>query len=160
MLAQLGGNRMKRNIVLAVPLLFFGPAAFAATASSNSGLSLAALVAQYSPLVTTAEKAVLNAYLGGRATAHFPPGKTIVVKADEVNCRITDVDITLNQCTLTFGKRNVPLGGRLAHELYATLVENGVHSGAAAGSIYAIVKDLECTIDPAQVRQRAGGGAT
>jgi hypothetical protein len=151
---------MKRSIILAITLLFFGPGAFAGTATSSSGLSLAALVAQYSPLVTNAEKALLNKYLNGLATAHFPSGAKIIVKADEVNCRITDVDLTLKQCTLTFGQRSVQLTGRQAHELYATLTENDIHSGVAAGSIFAIVKQLDCMIDPAQVRQRSGGGVT
>ncbi len=49
--------------------------------------------------------------------------------------------------------------GREAHELYATLIEAGVPSSGAAGSINESVKSLECVIDPAEVRQESGGGA-
>jgi hypothetical protein len=151
---------MKSGVLLAVPLLAAGSAAFAASASGNAALSLAALVDQHSPSATRAERILLNAYLDGRATARFPAGRTIVVTADEVTCRISDVDITQKDCRLTFGPRTVTLAGRHAHELYATLIEAGVPSSGAAGSIYESVKQLTCTIDPAQVRQRAGGGAT
>jgi hypothetical protein len=151
---------MMRSIVLAIPLLAAAPAAFADSATGNSALSLAALIAEHSPQQTQVQKAVLNAYLNGRAAAHFPPGGTFAVKADEATCRISDVDITEKDCTLTFGARKISLSGRQAHELYATFAEIGVASSGAAGSIYRAVKSLECTIDPAQVRQKAGGGAS
>ncbi len=151
---------MKRSIVLAIPLLFASPAAFAGSASGNGALSLAALIAEHSPVVTRAQKRLLSAYLDGHATARFPAGVTIVVNADEATCRISDVDVTYKDCGLTFGPRTINLAGRQAHELYATLIEVGVPSGGAAGSIYESVKLLKCTIDPAEVRQKAGGGAS
>jgi hypothetical protein len=151
---------MKRTIILAIPLLFVSPAAFAGSASGNGALSLAALVAEHSPAVTRVQKWLLRAYLDGRASARFRAGSTIVVKADEATCRISDVDITYKDCRLTFGPRTVTLAGRQAHELYATLIEVGVPSSGAAGSIYESVKQLKCTILPAQVRDRAGGGAS
>ncbi len=151
---------MKRSVLLVVPLLFLSPAAFAASASGNGALSLAGLIAEHSPAATRAEKNMLRAYLHGQPKAHLRAGKTIVVKADEVTCRISDVDITHKDCRLTFGHRTVTLAGRRAHELYATLIEVGVPSSGAAGSIYESVKQLKCTIDPAQVRQMAGGGAS
>ncbi len=151
---------MKRSVILAVPLLFAGPAAFAATASGNAALSLAALVAEQSPSVTQAEKVLLRAYLYSALKAHLPAGDTIVVKADAVTCRISNVDIALKDCNLTFDARTVFLKGRQAHELYATLVEVGVPSSGAAGSITESVKSLECAINPAEVKQENGTGAS
>ncbi len=102
---------------------------------------------------------MLAAYLDGRPKAYFPAGRKIVVKADAVAYRISDVDVTGKACTLTFGKQTASLSGREAQALYATLIEAGVPSSGAAGSIYESVKTLECVIDPAQVRQEGGGGA-
>jgi len=72
------------------------------------------------------EKGVLAKYLDGHADVIFKKGKTIVVKADAVHCRISNVDITVHSCDLTFGGKKKTLTGRKAHEIYATLVENGV----------------------------------
>ena len=151
---------MKRSIFLAVPLLFVSPAALAGSASGIGALSLAALVAEHSPTVARAQKRLLRAYLYGHVSAYFPTGATIVVKADEATCRVSDVDITYKDCRLTFGPRTITLAGRQARELYATLIEVGVPSSGAAGSIYESVKQLKCTIDPAKVREKAGGGAS
>ena len=81
------------------------------------------------------------------------------MKAAVATCRISDIDITAKGCVLKFGARTVSLAGRQAHELYATLIETGVPSSGAAGSITESVKALACTIDPAAVREKSGGGA-
>ncbi len=77
-----------------------------------------------------------------------------------MTCRISDVDITGKGCTLTFGERTVSLGGRQAEALYATLIEAGVPSSGAAGSITESIKNLDCAINPAEVRPESGGGAS
>ncbi len=77
-----------------------------------------------------------------------------------MTCRISDVDITYHSCELSFGGKKESVTGRKAHELYATLVEAGVASDGAAGSIYEGIANLDCTVDPAAVKQEAGGGAT
>jgi hypothetical protein len=69
------------------------------------------------------------------------------------------VDITQHACELTFGEKKVYVAGRLAHELYATLLEVGVPPDGAAGTIYAAVSALDCTVDPGEIAQKAGGGA-
>lgn len=150
---------MKKSLVFAV-LPYFASPAFAKDVSGNSALSLAALVGQHSPKLTATEKYLLNAYLDGRPKSDYPPGKKIVVKADEVTCRISNVDITGKSCDLKFGARNVSLLGVQAHELYATLIEAGIPSSGAAGSIYEGAKALTCTVNPAEVRQESGGGAS
>lgn len=149
---------MKRGWVFAIHLMFAAPA-FAAEATGNGALSLAALVGQHSPALTAAEKHLLVAYLDGRPKSNYPPGKKIVVRANEATCRISDVDITAKSCDLKFGARAVSLAGRQAQELYATLIEAGVPSSGAAGSIIESAKALACTIDPVAVRQEGGGGA-
>jgi hypothetical protein len=151
-------DTVKRGVVYAIAVMFVGPA-FAADATGNAALSLAALVGQHSPTLTPREKRLLSAYLEGRPKSDYPPGKKVVVRADEATCRISDVDITAKSCDLKFGARAVSFGGRQAQELYATLIEAGVPSSGAAGSIYESVKALACTIDPAAVREEGGGGA-
>ena len=138
-------------------LLLSDAGVVAAETSGNSAVSLAARIGERSPFLNWSERRVLAAYLDGRA--RFPARRSIIVRANEAACNISDVDITGKGCSLTFGRRVVTLGGREAQALYATLIEAGVPSSGAAGSIYESVKSLVCTIDPAEVRQEAGGGA-
>jgi hypothetical protein len=51
------------------------------------------------------------------------------------------------------------LKGRRANELNATALEAGVPSEGAAGSIFESFSHLVCTIDPNDIKQKAGGGA-
>jgi hypothetical protein len=53
----------------------------------------------------------------------------------------------------------VTLRGRAAHELFATIEELGVVPSGAAGSFFIGVSGLKCTIGPAELRQKDGGGA-
>jgi hypothetical protein len=151
---------MKARIAVGLALLFVAGPALATTTGGAAALSLAALVGLQSPVLSGNEKGVLAKYLDGHADVIFKKGKTIVVKADAVHCRISNVDITVHSCDLTFGGKKKTLTGRKAHEIYATLVENGVPSDGAAGSIFEGLTDLECKIDPAQVAGRDGGGAS
>ena len=81
------------------------------------------------------------------------------MRAEAVTCRVSDVDITYHSCELSFGGKKESLTGRKARERYATLVEVGVPSDGAAGSIYEGIANLDCTVDPGAVKQEAGGGA-
>lgn len=154
---------MKRLILVASAVICMAAPAAAANVANVSGggaLALAALVGQHAPYLSLAQKAVLRKYLDGRANAKFPRSATFAVKADSVVCRASNVDITAHSCELTFGAKKVSLKGRLAHELYATLVENSVPSDGAAGSIFEATGALDCAIDPGAIADRAGGGAT
>jgi hypothetical protein len=51
------------------------------------------------------------------------------------------------------------LKGRQANEIYATEAVAGVPSDGAAGSIFESLSNLVCTLDPGEIRQKAGGGA-
>ena len=94
------------------------------------------------------------------ASSISPSSAPIAVAAASVACRQSDVDISHHDCTLKFGAAARVLTGRAAHELFATLAENGVPGDGAAGSIYEAVSHLACAIKPAEVKQKAGGGAT
>lgn len=126
--------------------------------SGDEALALAALVGEQAPLPAN-EKAVLAAFLDGNPNVAGHAGAKIQVTADSVSCRASDVDLTLHSCELTFGKKKASLTGRSAHELYATLIEAGVPSDGAAGSIYESVTKLSCTIDPKEVADEDSGGA-
>lgn len=142
-----------KSIVLAFAIACFAPAALA----GNSELSLAALVGVHSPHLTAAEKALLEEYLEGEAKGG---GAKFAVTASAVTCRMSDVDIANHSCEIDFGAKKVTLAARKAHELYATLIENGVPSDGAAGSIYEALADLDCTIVPAEIKDRSGAGAS
>lgn len=153
---------MKPVGFLIIPVLLANSGALAGSVDGNGALALAALVAENSPSVKTSGKILLEGLLNGRSS---PPGvytgyeKKITVTADGISCKTSNVDITVHQCDLTFGAKRVTTKGRRAHELYATLAEIGVAPDGAAGSIFEAVSNLDCTIDPNEVKQKAGGGA-
>ena len=96
----------------------------------------------------------------GYLNFRFPANRKITIKADSIVCRASNIDITQRSCELTFGAKKVALSGRKAHEMYATIAEVGVPADGAAGTIFESLSHLVCTIDPNEVKQKAGGGAT
>jgi hypothetical protein len=136
------------------------PAAAQAGASNgSSALALSAIVGDLSPQTSAADKKLLAAYFAGRAEAPHAKGQRIAVKADAIDCRAGNVDITSRACELTFGAKKIDLSGRKANELYATLIENGVVAEGAAGSSHASITALDCIVDADEVAEKAGGGA-
>lgn len=133
--------------------------AWAETASGSSALALAGLVGLHAPNLSAGAKRVLSLMLDGRLSFSFPSGEKILVRADAVTCRSSNVDIAAHDCTLQFGSEPRRLHGRAAHELYATLSENGASSDGAAGSSFETLSKLACTITPSEVKERGGGGA-
>ncbi|MGA9215648.1 MAG: hypothetical protein WBZ54_10395, partial [Methylocella sp.] len=150
---------MKPSAFLTIPLLLANHAAFAGSADGNGALALAVLVAERSPGDKDIDKHVLAKFLNGYVNVRYAPNKKITVAASAVTCRASNVDITQHSCDLTFGAKKVATQGRKAHELYATLAAVGVPQEGAAGSIFVAVSNLDCTIDPAEVKQKGGGGA-
>ena len=145
--------------ILTFSLSLAGATAAAAAATSVSGstaLALAGVVAPYSPL-PSGEKKVVAALFGGKSNVGY--AKKIVLTADKIVCRTSNVDITARSCELTFkaGKRTVK--GREANEIYATEIMAGVPSDGAAGSVFESLAKLSCTLDPKVIRENAGGGA-
>lgn len=155
---------MKTPVLFAIALCVASPAALAAKAATKTSfgsgaLALAALIAEHSPLLPARDKRVMVDFLAGKSKIRYPKGRKIIVSADAVTCRASDVAIAVHSCALSFGKRRVRLDGRKAHELYATLIENGVRGDGAAGTIYEAITNLSCTIDPNEVASNDGGGA-
>jgi hypothetical protein len=148
--------------LIALPILALALATQSASADTAAGqraLALAALVAEHSPLLGGQDKQAVVRLFQGSLAFPFPAGRKITVQADSIVCRASNVDITSRSCTLTFGARAPTLSGRRAHELFATLAEVGVPEDGAAGSVFVGLSQLNCTIDPAVIKQKAGGGA-
>lgn len=138
-------------------------AASAGSTSGSTALALAGVVAPYSSL-PAAEKKAVAAFFAGDTNVSYS-GK-IIVTADKIVCRISDVDITARSCELTFtsesGKgpsKMRTIKGREANELYATEALAGVPSDGAAGSIFESLSKLSCTLDPKALKDKGGGGA-
>ena len=151
---------MTRLPIILLCMFVAGGTASAATVSGSSALALASLVAANSRLLAQQDRSVLARMFAGYLNFRFPPDRKIAVEADSIVCRASNVDITSRSCELTFGPKKVTLSGRKAHELFATLAEVGVRPDGAAGTIRESLSRLSCTIDPNEVKQKAGGGAT
>ncbi len=129
------------------------------TASGPAALALAGVVAPHSPQLGSHDKHVVARLFGGDADVPYPANKKIIVKTDAVMCRTSNVDITARSCVVTFGSHKRTLNAREPNEIYATEAVAGVPSDGAAGSIYESLSNLVCTLDPGEIKQKAGGGA-
>ncbi len=132
----------------------------AAQTSGAMALALAALVAEHAPALPARDRYVVAALFAGNERIYYPAGRSIVVRASKVQCRISDVQITARSCQLTAGGRTKTLTGEPANALYATLAAAGVPSDGAEGSIYEQVQGLACTLTPSVIVQNGGGGAS
>jgi hypothetical protein len=152
---------MKRAIVLTMCLTLSVETAFGQAGSSAgpSALALAAVIALYSPSLSARDKRVISELFDGNRNVTYPANQKISVKADSVVCKVSNVDLTQRSCELTFGSQKRSLSGRKANELNATLLQAGVQSGGAAGTIYESVANLVCSIDPNEIKSADGGGA-
>ena len=149
-----------RLAVLAVSLLAFGPStasAASATAGGQAALALAGVVALYSPLLTSDEREAVSALFVGQGGVRY--ARKISVTADKIVCRVSNVDITARSCELTFKGAKQIITGRRASEIFATEAMAGVPPESAAGSVFESLSKLNCTLDPAEIRKKAGGGA-
>jgi hypothetical protein len=84
--------------------------------------------------------------------------KKISVTADKIVCRVSNVDITARSCELTFKGSKQTIKGRRASEIFATEAMAGVPPDGATGSVFESLSRLTCTLDPAEIRKKAGGG--
>jgi hypothetical protein len=154
---------MNKPMALAV-LFVLAQGASAASGASGSAsgpaaLALAGVVALHSSVLGSFDRRAVARLFAGNSAISFPPNRKISVSADSIVCRASNVDITSRACELAFGYGKRVLKGREANELFATLAAAGVASEGAAGSIIESVAKLTCTIDPNEIRQKAGGGA-
>jgi hypothetical protein len=150
---------MTRAIFLSLPLLLVSQSVWAASTMGHSALALAAIVAPHSPTLSKKDKAVMAALFDGHGPA-FPANQKISINVDSVTCFAGDVSINTFSCDLTFGKSTMTVTGREGNEIFATLIEAGVRGDGAAGKIYEAVAQLRCTIDPNEIKQNTGGGAS
>ena len=109
------------------------------TAPGPTALALAAVLAQSSPLVSAYDKRVIARLFRGNTNFGFTPNTKILVVADSVVCKSSNVDITMRDCELIFSKGNKTwnrsLTGPQANEISATAIAAGATSeGAAARS--------------------------
>jgi hypothetical protein len=151
-----------RKLILVVLFVALGPGAAVAksiTATGPAALALAAVVAEHSRLVSAFHKRVVARLFGGDTHFGFTPGRKISVTADSIMCKTSNVDITERTCDLTFSVGKRSLRGREANELSATAAVAGAPSEGAAGSVIESFSKLDCTIDPNEIMQKAGGGA-
>ncbi|MDI3563116.1 hypothetical protein [Bradyrhizobium sp. Arg816] len=128
-----------------------------AKVSGSTALALAGVIAPLSPDLTGAEKKAVAMLFA--ANAEIPYKKPIVVTADSIVCRTGNVDITLRNCELAFGKKSRTVNGSTANEIFATEALAGIPSDGAAGSNFESLSKLSCTIDPNAIRRRDGSGA-
>jgi hypothetical protein len=154
---------MKKLMVLVVSLTIGqGDATALAASGSATGpaaLALAGVVAIHSSVLGSFDRRAMARLFGGNSSISFPPNRMISITSDSIVCRASDVDITSRSCDLSFGAGKRSLRGRDANELFATLAAASVASEGAAGEIIESVTKLACTIQPNEIRQKAGGGA-
>jgi hypothetical protein len=150
---------LKTSTALFLVAIFGQSAALAAPASTSgaTALAVAAVVAQYSPLLSAYEKRLIAGIFDGNVKAGDK--RKLSVTAESVTCRISNVAIAERGCELTFKKGKRTLKGREANEVYATLGSAGVVAEGAAGSMIEGVSKLNCTLDPAVIKDNSGGGA-
>jgi hypothetical protein len=124
-----------------------------------TALAVAAVVAQYSPLLSAGDKKVIAGLFDGKVKSSYPK-KKLSITADAVMCRISNVAIADRSCEITFSKKaKHSLKGREANEVYATLASAGITAEGAAGSMIENVTKFSCTLDPAEIKDNSGGGA-
>jgi hypothetical protein len=156
---------MKSVLATAIFLMLgqaFVQAASAAssTASGPAALALAAVVAEYSPILSVKERRTMARLFDDKLNFGLLASQKVSVKADSIVCRMSNVAIAERSCELSFGKRTRSLKGRQANELNATAAVAGIASEGAAGTIFTSFSHLACTIDPHEIKQKAGAGAT
>lgn len=148
------------RLILATALAFGTVSSAHAASGSTSGstaLALAGVVASKSPLLTSAEKKAMAMLFA--ANSDIPYKKPILVTADRIVCRTSNVDITIRSCELSFGTKVKTVNGSTANEVFATEALAGVPPDGAAGSNFESLSKLSCTIDPNAIRQKDGSGA-
>ncbi|MCK1712509.1 MULTISPECIES: hypothetical protein [unclassified Bradyrhizobium] len=125
--------------------------------SGATALALVGVIAPLSPDLSGAEKRAVAMLFA--ANSDVPHKKTIVVTADRIVCRTGNVDITLRNCEITFGKKVKTVNGSTANEIFATEALAGIPPDGAAGLNFESLTMLSCTIDPNAIRRKDGSGA-
>ncbi len=148
-----------KTALLALALVLPATSAWATRVSGHNALALAVLMGNAAPALPGASRITLLHLMEGQLDGAGSKKGAISVTADAVVCRAGDIDITAFSCELTFGSTKKTLSGRPAHELFATLAEVGTPIEGAAGSAFAALHTLSCTVVPSAVAEKSGGGA-
>ena len=146
-----------RLALFAAVLLATGASAAPGAITGPNALALAGVVALYSPLLSADERETAAALFVGEKDVRY--AKKIAIAADKIACRIGNVDIAARSCEMTFNGKKQTVTGRRANEIFATLTMAGVATDGAAGSVFAGLSKLSCTLDPKAIRQKDGSGA-
>jgi hypothetical protein len=149
---------LKLSLAL-LPAALMLQSASAADISGAGALALAGVVAPHDTSLSPSKRLVIAKLFAGHHPA-YPAGQKITVTASKIECRQSNVAINDRSCALTFGSHHPHVSGRGSHEIYATLIEAGVPSDGAAGSVFETLTALTCTLDPNEINQNAGGGAS
>ncbi len=154
---------LTRKLAAPAFLLFCAAASHASAApvtlTGPTALALAAVVAQHSPHLPAYDKKIIARLFAGGSVFFISAKTRFSVIADSIVCRTSNVDIAARSCDLTFKISKKTVKGRDANELYATAATAGVVAEGAAGSNIESFSKLDCTINPKEVHQKAGGGA-
>jgi hypothetical protein len=150
--------RFATAVLLCTALGQWPASAAPVTLTGPTAVAVAAVVAQYSPMLNPGERKVIAGLFDGNGRISYPK-KKLSVTADSVMCRISNVAIVERSCELAFTKGKRSLKGRAANELYATLASAGVAAEGAAGSMIEGITKLNCTLDLGEITQNTGGGA-
>ncbi len=81
--------------------------------------------------------------------------ETIVVKADAIDCRVSNVGVGMMTCSIDGSE----IKGRAAYEMFLILDQAGSLGDAGAGSSYMTARDVVCTVDMKAIGECAGSGA-
>ena len=119
-------------------------------------MALAGVVALYSPLLTADEREAVSAFFVGQDRRALRQEDSVT--ADKIVCKVSNVDVTARSCELTFKGAKQTITGRRASEIFATEAMAGVPPDGAAGSVSESLSKLTCTLDPTEIRKKAGGG--
>jgi hypothetical protein len=153
---------MKKVLTIILSLILNQATTVLADTINISGpwaLALASVVAQHSPLLSRSERRVMARLFEGNTGFSFPSGKKLLIGAETVSCRVSNIDIATRDCNLEFKAKTRSATGREANEINATATAVGAPSDGAAGSSITSLSKLVCTIDPNQIKQVTGGGA-
>lgn len=131
-----------------------GPAPPPTESRGQEALALAVVVGRHSTTLPAPSRALLVQVGNGGASR---AGQFVV--AAGVHCLTHPSLMNDWSCDLAFANRTVRVTGLAAHEVIATLLENGVAGDGAMGAYGYEVTHLRCTISPRLIANHDEDGA-
>ena len=149
---------MKWIALFAFVLAANAAAAAEMTVDGSGALVLAALVGNQSKTISPTDKAALARLLAGSLTK-FPAEQTIMVTADKIDCKASNVDILEHSCTLTFGTMPRTIAGPRSPRALRDPDRGRRPPRRRRWLQHETLTGLMCTIDPNAIKQRDGSPA-